>query len=204
MKIIFSFFLVLFFNTSNAQLGLNWKHRLSKNDIEVFTSETPNSDFKGTMAHTTFDAHYLELLNFLLSPQKHLKFIPNCSKSVLLKNINDTSYTFYQQFDMPWPVQDRDIIFEFRVRRDSLKQGFIVNTNGLPNYMAKDKNFIRVPYFKAKWKVDYAGKQKVKSSYAVHANPGGMIQAWFINLFIVESPYTSFYKMKKYFLQNAN
>jgi START domain len=182
----------------NAQFNLAWELKLNKNNIEVYSAKAPNANVKAVKAHTYFNTTTDKLLAYLLSPEMHVKNLTNCIYSKLLKNEGDTGYYFHQQYDLPWPVTDREVVYLFKVQRLPNKHVFITS-EAIPNYLPANPNYIRLTEFTAQWKINTTSATRVDAHYMVLANPAGSIPTWFLNMFLVNGPYDSFKKMNDYF-----
>ncbi len=184
-----------------AQFNLAWKLQLNKNNIQVYTAKPANASVNAVKAHTVFSVDPNKVLSFLISPTMHVKNLPNCKSSTLLKNMGDTNYYFHQQYDLPWPVADREVVYLFKVKH--LPNNCIaITSQSMHNYIPPNKGYIRITQFEAQWKLTTLPLTKTDAHYMALANPAGSIPAWFLNLFMVDGPYTSFKLMHEYFNGN--
>ncbi|MBC7411407.1 MAG: hypothetical protein H7331_03005 [Bacteroidia bacterium] len=191
-------FILLNALTSSAQFNLTWTKKLDKNNIQIYTAKPAKAAVNAVKAHTLLNTTPDKLLAFLLSPAMHTKNLPNCKYSILLKNNGDTAYYFHQQYDLPWPVTDREVVYLFKVKR--LPNKNIAITSGIITDMIPlNKNYIRITEFAAQWQINLVAPNKTEAFYMALANPAGSIPAWFLNIFLVDGPYQSFKSMHDYF-----
>ena len=74
---------------------------------------------------------------------------------------------------------------------DTANNIFRVNTFSEPNFMAKNKGIVRVPYTKASWYVTEAQK-RLTIDYIFEVDPGGSLPPWMVNMFADKGPYETF------------
>jgi START domain len=55
---------------------------------------------------------------------------------------------------------------------------------------------VRIANSKGKWVLSPVNKGRVKIVYTLHADPGGSLPAWLINMFVTKGPSQSFRKLK--------
>jgi hypothetical protein len=198
IKIRLAFFLAFNVLTCTAQFNLTWTKKLDKNNIQVYTAKPPKAAVNAVKAHTVFNTSPDKVLAFLLSPAMHTKNLPNCKFSTLLKNNGDTAYYFHQQYDLPWPVMDREVVYLFKVKRHANKN-ISISSEVMADLIPRNKNYIRITEFAAQWQLNIVSANKTDALYMALANPAGSIPAWFLNMFLVDGPYQSFKSMHDYF-----
>jgi hypothetical protein len=181
----------------NAQFNLKWEQKLNKKNIEIYSAKMPKAGLNAVKAHSTFKVSGNDIVNYLLSTERQIKDIPNCVYSKILKQEGDSVFIFYQKYDLPWPISDRDIVYKVVITKTA--SSIIVNSEVIPNYLPINPHFIRVKELVAHWDLTNKPGNITDACYMVIANPAGSIPAWFLNLFLVDGPYNSFKLMHAHF-----
>jgi hypothetical protein len=190
MRLFIFFCFVLFFKDSFAQY--NWKLEKQKNGINIYLSNVPNSSFKAVKVETTLTGTYEKLIDLLTNiPQFH-KWIYKNKESRVLKKNSSLDYVYFSETYLPWPLSNRDAIIHLRINTDSLPRFLSITGTGEPDFFPKIPGKVRVPHYKAYWKVTMPTSSTIKLIYFLEIDPGGSIPAWIANSFADKGPYETF------------
>ena len=116
--------------------------------------------------------------------------------SKVLKQEGEYYDIHYIQTKGPFPVKDRDSVFE---------QKTVVNENGkharvtlkpLPDFIPKVDGMIRISEGSGFWELKEDSNNNVKVTYQFHGEPGGEIPAWLANSFVVGHPFETLKNLK--------
>ncbi|MCG9879721.1 MAG: START domain-containing protein [Bacteroidia bacterium] len=131
--------------------------------------------------------------------QKNYQF--GCKRSEVLKRINRFEQIYYQELYVPWPFENRDGAFRQTVDNLSTNKEAFILAKSESDYLPKNKAFVRVPFMKARWHITQVNEHTCKAEYIIAVDPGGVIPAWLINLFIDKAPLESVRGMRKSLLK---
>src|SRR5277367_4247282 len=109
--------------------------------------------------------------------------------------ITPQNIIYYTQSHLPWPIKDRDLIVELNIT--ATPDVLNIQAKGLPDYLPKENDYIRVPYSLAQWKVTQASDNKLKVDYTFSIDPGGSIPSWIVNATLTIGPFNSFVRLKQ-------
>jgi len=79
-------------------------------------------------------------------------------------------------------------VYEQKTVVDKDGKHAIVSLNPLPDFIAEDKNFVRIRKGSGFWELN-EDDDNVKVTYQFHGEPGGEIPAWLANSFVVSQPF---------------
>jgi hypothetical protein len=181
----------------HAQPEEDWKLQKNRDGISVFTKLNSGSKYKSVKAITEFHCVLPVLVEMIKDVDSHDQWVSHCTQSKLLKTIGDSCFIFYENFEVPWPASDRDVIIQSVVNIDKTKNVVFVNQEGKPGYLPEKKNIVRIPVYHGSWKLVAYPNGTVYADYRASVDPGGYVPAWIINLFAANSPYESILKLKK-------
>jgi hypothetical protein len=116
------------------------------------------------------------------------KNFPNCGSAQVLEQRGKYSDIHYITIKAPWPVADRDAIYEATTSFSEDGKHARVKLIPRGNYKEEDKNFIRVHNGQGFWELDEVAPGSVQVVYQFHADPAGEIPGWLANLVIVSNP----------------
>lgn len=186
--LLYSFFLILsFFETPNKDVPADWKLVKETTEIKVYTRSTSSSDFKEIRIKANFIGEIDSFLNKLNTPQSYTQWVYKCTEGKVLEKVNTEEFYYYTVSNMPYPVQDRDMVVRCKQWKDG--DGVIHSSSeATPNFIPKKKNLVRIPYFKSEWKITPLPNRKIMVDYTALTNPGGSLPAWIVNLAITTGP----------------
>jgi len=178
---------------SSAQY--NWKLEKQKNGISVYLSDVKGSSFKAVKVESTLTGTYAKLIGLLTKVSQFNKWIYNNKTSSILKQNTQLDFVYYSETHMPWPLSNRDAIIHLQIKTDSLPRFLTISGTGEPDLLPRIPSRVRVPHYKANWRVTMPTSTTIQISYFLEIDPGGSIPAWIANSFADKGPYGTFSNM---------
>ena len=172
-----------------------WELRKNENGIAVYTRKAAAGNLKELRVLCELDATKADLINTLLDISDYSSWVYSNKKSVILKTESPQRIIYYTQSHLPWPIKDRDLIIELSI--DPSPDLLSIRAKSIPDFLPGDKDYVRVPYSLALWKVTQVTEGKLKVDYTFSVDPGGSIPAWLVNATLTIGPYNSFVKLKQ-------
>jgi hypothetical protein len=171
-KLIFLF--LLFANCAFAQTGDNWELKKNTDGVKIYTREVENSKIKAIKVECALDATLTQLTSVLIDIKNGEDWLYHVSTSYVIKQVSPQELYYYSLVEMPWPISNRDFIAHLKVTQDPATKTVSIDAPCLADMVPA----------------------KPKIVYVLHADPGGSLPAWLINLFVTEGPSQSFKKLK--------
>ena len=113
-------------------------------------------------------------------------------ESRLLKKVSSTEYYYYQVFNAPLTVPDRDSVVHVNIEPYSAKKGYMIHRlRAAPDFMPPQQGKTRVMAQDMVIKFIPVGKDKTWLEVEGYIDPGGTIPAWTINFVQRSAPYVS-------------
>lgn len=113
-------------------------------------------------------------------------------ESRLLKKVSNKEYYYYQVFNAPLTIPDRDTIVHVIVEPFSAKKGFMaLRLNAAPDFMPVQPGKTRVQAQDYYVKFTPIDKNTTRLEAEGYIDPGGVIPSWTINFVQRSAPYTS-------------
>lgn len=194
-----TFILILVFVKSLAQEKTQEKWHLKKNEqgISVYTRHIEGSRLKELKSDFQVKSSLSSIVSLLCDFDAYPEWVYRCEKSYAIKKISNFEYVQYQTVKAPWPAEDRDIVMHKKLTQDPVTKVIIQRVNGMPDYIPKDGDHVRVSLFKAVWVITPLKNGMVNLEYQLLVDPGGNIPTWMVNLAVVDGPFDSEVKMKE-------
>lgn len=173
-----------------------WEIAKDKDGIKVYARQAEGEkikEFKAVMkVKTTLNKieQIIDNINSYASWQANV----TTSKS-LLEEGNTEQYIYYTS-ELPWPVDDRDIVLHsVKTKNDNLLK---YELSASPNYTDKNDDFLRITNSKGSWIFTSNNTDKmVVVTYQFFGDPGGNMPNWLINMFIVDGPFETLKNLRK-------
>ena len=188
---------LLFISVSQyTQHATQWKQVKNEKGINVYTTNREGYEVKGVKVETTFNCGVQAIVNAIMDVRSYPNWVYACSETRLLKTISNDELIYYHVTNAPWPVNDRDLVSLFELKK--FKDGTVtIQSRSINNFFEERSGYVRVKSSSARWVFTPDQNGKTHAYYELFFNPGGNIPAWMVNLFITEGPYQSMLKLKK-------
>lgn len=192
------YFLILTFVVlcNDVRSQYNWEYKTKDDSITVYVSEVANSSFKAFRASLIIEATSLdEIVAILIDVENFDKLFPDIRESRLLKKYSENHIIHYLKNNAPWPVDDREGIFELKgVYSPPFVQ---INLNCIDYDYPVTNGVVRMTKGTGFWKVTKTGKNVFEVIYQYHGEPSGKIPAWLANTMVVDHPINTLNNLKK-------
>ncbi|WP_180059629.1 START domain-containing protein [Acinetobacter sp. YH12128] len=195
-KVIFMACTVAFTAAVQAKTMDNAKLTINKNNIKVWTYQNAQNPVFQYKAETSFDVPIEKAVSLILDVENAVNWVPYMgSVKVLSRDDQKGEFSLYMVLDFPFPLKDRDLVVQGKMRKDA--QGIIsIQNKAVKKGYPINPNYVRLTDYEGDWTFQRLGNQKVKVSTYGYANPEGSIPLSFVNMFVQQQPYQMLQKMK--------
>ncbi len=182
--------LALFTKPGNSQY--HWQLENEKNGIRVYLSDINGSSFKAAKVECTFAGTYAKLISVLTNISRFPKWIYHNKTSTLIKKNSAYDYLYYSETSMPFPLSNRDLVIRLRIRTDSLPRFLSISGVNDPDELPTIPGRVRIPHYRANWKVTMPTPKTISITYIIEVDPGGSLPAWAANPYADKGPLETF------------
>lgn len=152
----------------------------------------PNSSVKAVRVECQLKGSVSQLAALLMDVKAHEQWVYTNEISYTVKKLAENEVIYYSAMDLSWPLTDRDAVIKIKVWQDDASRALHVSSTTVAGYVPVKKDKVRVPMIKIDWTATPIGNNKLQVSYEAHADPGGVVPAWAVNLFATKGPYETF------------
>jgi hypothetical protein len=194
--VLFPFILYLlptFFSENQA----DWELKKDENGIAVYTRYAENSHLKEVRSVTEVKSSLSAIVALLFDVKNYPHWIYACSEASTLKVVDDHEEDHYQVTRLPWPLDNRDMIWHFNVEQDAATKIVTITNTSEPDYIPDKKGIVRVKRVQSSYRLTPLDSGKVNVEFEIFVDPGGSIPVWLINANIVMAPYKTTVAMIK-------
>ncbi len=186
-------FLASFSHATENKEG--WKLRKEENGVAVYSKPQEGSDYDLIRATAHFPVDRERLLPLIMNPAKVPEWNSICTKAEWLKQESAFSGQVYYQYEMPWPLKDRDLIMARSVRSEgniTFIIGEVVNSDAKRN-----KHHIRVEQSSEYWELVELEDNTTQVSMTAFMDPAGPIPASLVNSLSTNKPIEALSKLRE-------
>ncbi|MBF0331412.1 MAG: START domain-containing protein [Candidatus Omnitrophica bacterium] len=188
--IIFTFGILLCANPSMADEH-PWTLRIDKQGIKAYTRKVDGFSILEFKADMTIKAPLSEVLAVFEDVGITRQWFYQCTESRLVADENPTRKIVYILLHLPFPVSERDCVFQID-RMEDLAAGKVdYAVVALPDRLPRRPGPVRVPYLKAVWHFVQLADGRTRIEFQQHSDPGGFIPDFISNSLVVDIPYNS-------------
>ena len=183
-------------NFALAQTKEDWVLKENNDGVKIFTRTVENSKIKAIKVECELDATLSQVVAVLMDVKNSEEWLYHTAGNYIVKQVSPSDLYYYSLVEMPWPVSDRDFIAHLSVSQDAVTKVVTIHAPCVANMVPVKLGVVRIANSNGKWVLTPSGKNHVKVLYTLHADPGGSLPAWLINLFVTQGPSQSFKKLK--------
>ena len=174
-----------------------WKLHSDKDGIQIYTKTVSNSAFKALKTVCTVETSLSRLAAVLLDVKNTKDWVYATKVCSLLKQASPAELYYYSEVSLPWPASNRDFIIRIAVSQDPATKALTVIAENKPAYIPGKKNIVRIQQSEAHWLITPQANGMVKVEYTMQVDPGGLLPAWLVNMFVSKGPYQTFVKLRE-------
>lgn len=174
----------------------DWKLDKSSDGIDVYTRTKEKTAFKEFKGVTTLYCSVSTFVSIVLDFENALDWTYNILEIKRLKTISPHEHFLYYVIDMPWPLDDRDLVNHLIVTQDKETGVTLILFDCIGDYLPEKKGLVRMEDSKGFYRLTPQADGKLFVEYQYLADPEG-IPAWIVNFFITDAPMDTLKKMQK-------
>jgi len=187
----------LFSSDISAQFGEGWEYKKETEGVKVWIRTPKNSSFKEVLVKTSYNASMSTLVAVGMDISSYNKWVYASKEAKLLEKISEQEVIYYSESEVPWPFENRDIILRSTVKQDPDTKIVNIYSDRVTDYMPKKDGIVRVPDFVAQWVLTPQEDGSIEATYYIKTDPGGVVPAWLMNVFVDKGPVESFGGLRK-------
>jgi len=179
---------------------IQWTTIKAEAGITVQRKDVPGSSIVMFRGMAVVDSSIVELLTALGDTASHTEWIENCIAAQVVDTPTKNVNIYYGASKAPWPFKDRDFVLYSQFLVDEKGKTITIAGRETTHNAAPPKdNRVRMNFIRTTWMFkplkQYQGK-KTWMLFQVHADPGGVIPAWAVNLVSKNIPFNSIVNLR--------
>lgn len=186
---------LLLFNLMAISQDL-WELKKDKDGIQVFVMEDEEAEFNPYKSVVVMQGNVQAFEAFIKDSPR----MPEWSESVMhveiLEEKGDSVQIYYSIADAPFPIKNRDGIYQNSFRWIEEGKVLRIDVKLLPDYIEANEDCERVSGW-GYWQVEDVGQGNIEVICEMHIHPGGSIPAWLANAFADKNPYENMMQIRE-------
>lgn len=172
-----------------------WVLKKQEDGVTVYNRSVSSSALKEIKAVTQIKSSLSSIIALLSDRESFPQWVYKCETAHTVKKIDETEAICYQNVVAPWPIDNRDILINVKVKQDPVTKVVLQKATSVANYLPPVENHIRINVFTATWKLTPLKNGIVNCEYLLLFDPGGSLPAWLINMASTDGPYETTHNM---------
>lgn len=173
-----------------VQAGEVERLALDRDRIQVWTMRVPGEPLRGFRAVTTVRSSLGALVALLMDTDAAPQWVYRTDHMELLaSDAHAGTFRVHARMDF-WPLHDRDVVVAGRVAQDPVSRTVtVVSRSASREGPPPAPGILRMKAFEGRWELRPVGSGEVEVTMSGHADPGGYLPAFLVNLVVEEAPY---------------
>lgn len=164
-----------------------WELKKEEDGIKVYTKYVDNSDIKAYKAEAVLEGKLSSFIAVLKDVNAYNDLFDSADHVELIEE-TDTFHMHYLQTKVPWPISDRDGVYTNTYRQHYGTKAVTIDIASVDGVRPEEDGYVRIKDMKGYWLFYPVSNNAVEVTYEVHADPGGNVPSWVINMFLVDTP----------------
>jgi len=181
----------------NGVLAQPWDFVKEKDGIKIYTRIEPNNSLKSFKGEAIFHAPAEKVCAMLGNAKNTDWWDKGISDIKELAYEENKFVQYYLVYNMPWPLTNRDLVAETRIKTDPVTDDRSFTAKPLADVVPEKSNLVRIRNYRQTWTVQPMDKGDVHVTLEGFIDPGGNIPAWFYNLVIAETPWRAIHSLRE-------
>lgn len=171
---------------------------IDRQQVKVWTVTVPGEPLRGFRAVTTVRSNLSGLVGLLMDTEAAPRWIYRTERVQVLR-CDEAAGTFAVLAEMDfWPLANRDVVVEGRVTQDPATLAVTIDSHGVSLASAPPREGrVRMPAMRGRWEFRPLGAGLVEVTMSGHADPGGHIPDFLVNLMIKDTPYQTLLGLRR-------
>jgi len=174
-----------------------WEFIKERDGIKIFTRKekgSPLKSFKGVMeVYST-----MEMIGTVVGNVKNFDWWDDDIQELqVIAHEENVLTQYYLVYDVPWPLQDRDLCADARVTIDSFTGKKTIFAKPLLDVIPEKSDVIRIKNYWQRWTIEPLPDGMKRLTLEGFVDPGGIVPAWLYNMVITDTPLNLMREVKK-------
>ncbi|MDA0280788.1 MAG: START domain-containing protein [Proteobacteria bacterium] len=163
-----------------------------ENGIQVYTRSVDGYSYKAIRSVVHLEETRLSSVVSLIRNSKDCPgWSDSCVSATIIEWVSELENYVHTITDLPWPVQDRDLVSHVIWQQDPETLVVTMQGNATRGKLEENEGVVRLTEAQINWELTALENSVVKVVLEAHINPASLLPSWITNMLLVDSPYSS-------------
>jgi len=196
-RILFIMTLMMIINVISVSAQEDWNLQKSKDGIQVFSAEVPDSKIRAIKVVATYNASPEEIADVVMDINTASEWVSHLKSSYLIKRVSQNELYYYAEVNLPWPASNRDFVAHLTRTENMQSRTITIDGPAVAGLVPEKKGIVRINNSVGKWIITPLDNNQVRVEYALHVDPAGSLPSWLVNMFSGETPMQIFENLRQ-------
>lgn len=182
-SLVLAFFLCAL--PSWAGISTSWEKLESKENVDVYKGEVKDANgvvaFRGV---STIEAPIGHVLSVIYDTSRIKEWMSDVNDVKVIERTSKFEKIEYNRTDAPWPVSDRDFVYDTKVKLLKADKAVEILVNSVEHKdWPPQKGVVRGHLYQSRYFLRKDGEAKTYIEVEILADPKGSLPKWVVNLF---------------------
>ena len=179
-----------------------WESMYVDEGIQGFTQEVPDSDLFGFKGVGEIQASVAKLF-YVISDAKHeYEWVFLLNENEVIKQDGPFYRIEHHIYGLPWPVSNRDFVFEIKAKTVDEKGTVLVTMQSVDFQGMPEPKGVRGRIVSSRFLLEPLSPNRTKVTVEIFADPAGILPGWAVYLVQRNWPYKTLTGLRKQVLQD--
>lgn len=184
----------------NPTSNEGWSLQIDKHAMQIYTRDWPGSHFVAIKAVQTIDAPLAQIVAHYSHVAAFPEWVKDMAEAREITPFDDQQKRLvYMRMDMPWPLQDRDIVAGQHFTQDPENKIVRIREWHEGDALPRVEDVVRVPKTNMELLLIPLNADQTQFIFQGHNEPGGHIPAFLVNWMVEDIFYSSMLNMRQRF-----
>jgi len=157
-----------------------WEQLGTSKGVKLGRKLMPNSELFAVRGETTIPASPEKVASVICDPSRWKEWTRSMMGAGVIEDLSAQSRVVFQTFDLPFPVRDRDVVYQYEWRRNG--QTIEVEGRNATPVNAPKSIGVRMNLVIGRWFLNPAPNNQTHLVLEILMDPRGSLPSWFVNL----------------------
>ena len=174
-----------------------WKQRVNKEGITVFSKQAPGSKLNIIKVECSITATLSQLVATILDVNSGSQWLYSTKSCSLVKQVSPAELYYYSEISFPWPATNRDFVAHMSVTQNLSTKTVTINAANIEGMIPVKPGIVRMLHSVGQWNIFPKEKNTLIIEYVLQADPGGSLPSWLTTIFDTKGPFETFKKLRE-------
>jgi hypothetical protein len=175
----------------------SWNFIKEKDGIKIYTHQEAGKALKSFKGVADINAPAEKIFAMMEDINDTEWWDKNLTQIKVLLYEKNKRAKYYMVYDLPWPVNDRDLCVDVTIKIDTVTGESKITAVSVPGVIPERSDIVRIKDYRQTWTITPVSKELTHIELEGFIDPAGSIPDWISNMLIVDSPIKSIRGVKE-------